>query len=137
MKLYSRLAAALVAGIVATPAWAQSYTRPATSPFPQPTVSPYLNLLRAGNVAVNYYDLVRPQQQVATTLQTLQHQVNATSYTATATRDALLETGHPVLFLNLSHYYSGRPGTSRTSGQSNNPVKSPIPQPKLAGSVQR
>jgi hypothetical protein len=98
----------------ATPAWAQLgvYQRPFT---PRPTFSPYLNLNRAGNPAVNYYGLVRPQQQFSRDVQTLQAQVEGLTPSGAAlpqTPDGSLvipTTGHPVTFFNWSHYY-GTPG---------------------------
>src|SRR5579884_4532613 len=36
--------------------------RPMFNPYSGPPVSPYLNLLRPGNPAVNYLGLVRPEQ---------------------------------------------------------------------------
>jgi hypothetical protein len=138
MKRFHWLVLVLLTALTPTPAWAQyGYTRPATSPFPQPTVSPYLNLLRGGNVAVNYYDLVRPQQQLTTAMQNLQHQVNATSYTAAETQNALLETGHPVLFMNYSHFYGGRFGSPGGAGQGTSPVRSPLSSRKLSGGILR
>ena len=45
----------------------QPYQRPAvTNAARQPSVSPYLNLSRAGgSPAINYYGIVRPQQETA------------------------------------------------------------------------
>src|SRR5262245_33245992 len=44
----------------------------------RPTVSPYLNLLRrGGSPALNYYTLVRPQNQFYQSLQQLQQDVGA------------------------------------------------------------
>jgi hypothetical protein len=40
-----------------------SFGRSSTSALTPPTLSPYLNLARTGNAAVNYYALVRPQVQ--------------------------------------------------------------------------
>ena len=72
-----------------------------------PTVSPYINLLRGGNVGLNYYGLVRPQQnfamqnqQLGQGIQSLQMQqgsqmpMNAGSYGYSQ----LGMTGHPVIF---------------------------------------
>ncbi len=37
---------------------------PVTNPLGRPAVSPYLNLLRGGNPAVNYFALVRPLENL-------------------------------------------------------------------------
>ena len=72
-----------------------------------PTISPYINLLRGGNVGLNYYGLVRPQQDFAMQNQQLgqgiqslqmqqgsQMQMNTGSYGYSQ----LGMTGHPVIF---------------------------------------
>lgn len=46
------------------------------SPGFRPTVSPYLNLSRGGNQAINYYGLVRPQVEGAQALQSIEKQLN-------------------------------------------------------------
>src|SRR5262249_30356507 len=37
---------------------------PAQYPRARPTVSPYINLLRGGNLAANYYGIIRPEQDL-------------------------------------------------------------------------
>ena len=76
---------------------AQFYTPPATNPFQRPVVSPYLNLRLGGNPAINYYGLVRPQEQTAATLLQLQQQV-ATGQAVLANEVAATQptTGHPT-----------------------------------------
>ena len=72
-----------------------------------PTISPYINLLRGGNTGLNYYGLVRPQQDFALQNQQLgqgiqslqmqqgsQLQMNSGSYGYSQ----LGMTGHPVIF---------------------------------------
>jgi hypothetical protein len=108
------------------------YSRPPTSPFNQPAVSPYMNLTRGGSPGVNYNTLVRPQIDTSRALQQLQSQVSQDQQAlmgqlggAPAGFDAsaaLPLTGHPVQFMNYAHYYS--PGglkqgnTPTTSSQS-------------------
>ncbi len=108
------------------------YTRPQTSPFYQPPVSPYLNLLRGGplGAATGYYTLTRPQFQMAGQLQNLQSGVlnlqqqagvlnlqqaallsgvapTGTPTGLTTTTGTLgLTTGHPATFFNYGHYYT-------------------------------
>src|SRR5439155_25802818 len=66
-----------------------------------PAISPYLNLLQRGNPAVNYYGLVRPQQQYNASLNTLEQQVQASRVAQTASENANVPaTGHPIYFLN-------------------------------------
>lgn len=56
--------AVLAASLNAQSAQAQQpYQRPITNPYQKPTLSPYLNLFQGGNPAINYFGLVRPQEQ--------------------------------------------------------------------------
>ena len=66
-----------VAALAAGRAEAQYYVQPRTMPRPYPTFSPYLNLGRGGNPALNYYGLVRPQFETQRGLQQLQTQLDA------------------------------------------------------------
>lgn len=89
-------------------AWAQGYVQPQTSPFPHQAVSPYLNLLRGGNPAINYYGLVRPQQNFTNSINSLQagQQALANQLPALAAEAAgPPPTGHPATFLNYSGYF--------------------------------
>src|SRR3954466_2039287 len=52
----------LVASTDDAPAQYNPYFRPGAAKGPQPPVSPYLNLLRGRNTAVNYYLGVQPAQ---------------------------------------------------------------------------
>jgi hypothetical protein len=93
------------------------YNRPQTSPFGQPAVSPYLNLLRQGtNPAINYYGIVRPQIDTQSSIMQLQQQMAVSAATGGTqdTTGGVLFTGHPTQFMNLSHYFGGaaaRPAT--------------------------
>lgn len=44
-------------------------------PGRRPTVSPYLNLLRGGATALNYYNLVKPTVDLSNSIQQVQNQV--------------------------------------------------------------
>ena len=85
-----------------------TYTRPMTSPNGAPAVSPYLNLVRGGNPAVNYYGLVRPQMDAQHALQQLQSGVAAPA--SSLPMDATPNSGHPVQFMNFSHYFNNNVG---------------------------
>ena len=85
-----------------------SYTRPATSPSGSPVVSPYLNLARGGNPAVNYYGLVRPQMDAQRAVQQLQSGTAAPA--SSLPMDAMPTSGHPVQFMNFSHYFNNNVG---------------------------
>jgi hypothetical protein len=95
------------------------YARPAISPGSRPTVSPYLNIVRQGNPALNYYNLVRPEFEFRNAYQGLQQQVTRQT-TAIDQMDASLlpATGHSTSFMNYSHYFPGRggQGVSRAAG---------------------
>jgi hypothetical protein len=96
-----------------------------------PPVSPYINLLRRGSpAAVNYYGIVRPEIQFENALGNLQQQVTTLgTETGEAGPGGLPPTGHPVQFMNYSHYF-GAPlnavGGSR-SARSTTPPANPPP----------
>lgn len=112
------------------------YTRPQTSPFNQPAVSPYMNLARGGNPALNYNTLVRPQIDTGRALQQLQSQMSQDQQqilmgqlsAAPAGFDpsvALPLTGHPVQFQNYAHYYTptaAKMGSSQPTGSGGQPL---------------
>jgi hypothetical protein len=98
-----------------------TYTRPSTGPSTSAPLNPYLNLVRGGNPAVNYYGLVRPQVDAQRSLQQLQQQQPGTSTPASygMSPDGAPNSGHPVQFMNFSHYFSNSQGlglNGRTSG---------------------
>jgi hypothetical protein len=87
---------------------------PAGAQYPQqirnpPAYSPYLNLTRpGGNLAQNYYGLVRPEINAYNAIGSLQGQVNTLGQQDAALVGAL-ESGHPTTFMNFSHYYGNSP----------------------------
>jgi hypothetical protein len=96
--------------LVAALGWTAGAQQPRVGPPARPAVSPYLNLLRPGNSpGVNYYGLVRPQNEFRNSLQGLGQQVSANR----AMIDDLAEqpdaslpaTGHRVTYLNTRGYY--------------------------------
>jgi len=89
------------------------YQRPYTNPYGTPTFSPYLNLLRRGsNPAINYYGIVRPEVQTFNAIRQIQGDVSATANALAADQQqaAQLTTGHPVQFLNTTHYFMNMTG---------------------------
>lgn len=89
--------------LIALEGRAQQFGQPPPS---SPTFSPYLNLLRRGNPAVNYYGLVRPEVQSRAAIGQLQQSVQGLDSTIAEGQNASsLATGHPTQFQNLSHFY--------------------------------
>jgi hypothetical protein len=92
---------------------AQAYPRPG-NPNAPPVFSPYLNLLRGGNPAFNYYGLVRPEMEWRNSVRSLQQQINQLPGTLGVEEPgAGLVTGHPIQFMSLSHYFPNAPGSQR------------------------
>jgi hypothetical protein len=95
---------------------AQTYVQPYVSPYMN-GYAPYLNLLRGGNQAINYYGLVRPEIQGANAIGSLQQQVARTqaSVVAPPTNRPDIETGHVTRFMQYSQYFNTirqQPGSS-------------------------
>src|SRR5207302_7614112 len=110
MKPLKWIALASVTGLLflaAQPARAQAFGRPPGNPLGTPVLSPYLNLARGGNPAINYYGIVRPQQELRRDYQQLQQELlaNQSALTTADPNVALLTTGHAARFFNYSHYY--------------------------------
>jgi hypothetical protein len=107
----------------ACPVLAQGpYVRPQTGPASRPALSPYLNLLRNGSPAINYYGLVRPQQEFSRSLQEIQNELHAPPGAPATPNSAtsLPITGHPSRFFShggyfFSHVNSGA-GNARLNG---------------------
>jgi hypothetical protein len=86
------------------------YYRPAPNTYVPPApISPYLNMLRGNNAAVNYFLGVRPEFQ----LRALQQQVlvgeERRQLPVEETQELfpkLASTGHPAVFLNYGGYYN-------------------------------
>jgi hypothetical protein len=73
---------------------------------PPPPYSPYLNLLRPGtNPALNYYGLVRPQQDSARSMHAIQGQLLNTQQSIADQASGDLATGHPTYFMNYGGYF--------------------------------
>src|SRR5262249_44181189 len=82
-------------------------------------VSPYLQLTRPGNPALNYYNLVRPEFEFRNDYQSLKQQVNRQEANLDqVTEQVIPTTGHTTSFLNYSHFYprAGGAGVIRAPG---------------------
>lgn len=105
----------MLAGAWVEVAQAQGPPLPSRPPT-TPPLSPYINLGRGGNPALNYYGLVRPQQDFRSSILQLQRQA-ANQQIQTEVQDPTLPTtGHPTRFLNLGAYFlnsSGQVGSAR------------------------
>jgi hypothetical protein len=105
---------------ISAPVGAQDpYVRPSTSPAPRPALSPYLNLLRGGNTAINYYGLVRPQEEFSSSIREFQQQVHTAQGTQMSREGgiALPVTGHPTRFFNYQGYFFTPSGAGSSGGQ--------------------
>ncbi len=98
------------------------YNRPVTSGLSRPTTSPYLNLLRSGSSALNYYNLVRPEFEFRNAYQGLQGQLTQQqNVVRELSEEGLPVTGHATLFQNYSHYYPSSRGVGTTITQAQAP----------------
>jgi hypothetical protein len=76
------------------------------NPYSRPPYSPYLNLLRPGNQAVNYYGLVRPQQDFRSDFRQLQESLYAQPANLVGAGAAdVVTTGNRGEFLNYQRYF--------------------------------
>jgi hypothetical protein len=101
---------ALAAFFAGRPAHAQ-YMPPQVSPYGTNGASPYLNLLRGGNPAVNYMGLVQPQIQAQQQFGMLQQQQQQLarqyqSVVAPPTNQAQVNTGHQTRFMQYNQYFN-------------------------------
>ncbi|HVS37920.1 MAG TPA: hypothetical protein VMS17_20340 [Gemmataceae bacterium] len=103
----------LTLALAASAARAQAPGQMPTTPYSQPVVSPYLNLLNRGNPAINYYGIVRPQIQQGQQLQTLQYglthavdEINTDQGTTTTTPGTATPTGHVAGFMTYQRFFN-------------------------------
>jgi hypothetical protein len=104
------------------------------NPITKPTISPYLNLFNRGNSAgFNYYNLVRPQQQMQraagqfsgeiNSLQSSVSKLNQRKQTPTEaeplTTGRMMTTGHSTSFGSTGGYFPGGVGNRGGGGQGN------------------
>jgi hypothetical protein len=112
-----RFAAGLLLAILPTAAWAQypGVVPQGINPAARPTYSPWLNLNRpGGNLAQNYYGLVRPDFRTFNSIQQLQQQQQTLALQPPEARnyDLLPATGHVTGFLNHTKYFMNRGGAT-------------------------
>jgi hypothetical protein len=87
------------------------YYQPGTGRYSSPPVSPYLNLLRGNNTAVNYYLGVRTEFDRRLALQQqLLGEERLRMLTTEVANDELFPklagTGHPATFMNYGSYFT-------------------------------
>src|SRR5262245_26106356 len=99
-----------------------------------PAYSPYLNLTRPGNVANNYYGLVRPEIQFRNSLQGLQTQYGNLNQAITEGTQSgpggFRPTGHSTAFMNFGHYYSLKGRSLQPAGTSGTGASGGGPPPR-------
>jgi hypothetical protein len=104
------------------------YGSPYSNTFarPGPNLSPYLNLLRGGNPAANYYLGVVPEVErrnnaaaFSAGIQDLSRRLETPPAESAAEElfPTLPQTGHPVQFFNYSYYFTGGIGAARPAAQ--------------------
>ena len=79
-----------------------------------PSFSPYLNLMRGGSPAFNYYGLVRPELQFRQHLLYLENNVAMNQNAISNLNEGILDlnaTGHPTQFMNLGGYFMNNSST--------------------------
>jgi hypothetical protein len=103
------------AALAAAPgrATAQGFGTFGRPPVGRPAVSPFLNLFRGGNPAINYYGLVRPEIDTRNSLLQLQQQsvqgaipLGIVGQPTDRTLQGPPSTGHPVRFGNYGRYFA-------------------------------
>jgi hypothetical protein len=123
MKNYIRLGCIVVAwGAAAASARAQfpgSFGGGFGNPLSRPAVSPYLNIARGGDPAINYYGLVRPQVAFGRAFQAVEGNVVALQ----ADINQPVQTGQRSSFMTQSKYFM-------------NMYSGPIRSPALQGQMQ-
>ena len=129
MRFLMQLAAsAVVVALAVTDAQAQGPGRP-TGITPPPGYNPYLNLLRPGtNPAVNYYGLVRPQQEFARSMQFLQSELMSQPTLADLQAGGPATTGHAIFFMNYGGYFMNT-GAGQARSTIYAPARAPVAGP--------
>jgi hypothetical protein len=113
MRISTYGAASLVWALFATVSQAQ---------IQNPAYSPYLNLTRGGNPALNYYGLVRPQLATANAFQALGNAQHNLNVGPSASPDQPLQTGHRSSFMTHTRFFMNSGGGAGTRAVGANPV---------------
>jgi len=123
------LAALTAVGLVGAglaPVQAQlPYVAPQTNPFGTPVISPFINLARPGNPAVNFFGIVQPQIGTMNALQQLQAgslYSGANPYASNLDANQQLVTGHVSQFQNHWGYFQNWRGRTGGGVLPNNPA---------------
>lgn len=94
-----------------------------TSPYARPQLSPYLNLLRGGSPAANYYlgvvperDRRRNERALGAAVQDLERRTEAPAQPDEELVPRLPSTGHPAYFMNYSSYFNLGTGSLPNAG---------------------
>src|SRR5712692_9036700 len=116
--LSAALASIGVLALVASgEARAQAFGQSSSSSFQRPTVSPYLNLGRSANnpaaQALNYQTLVRPANDVYSSLNQLGQQSSSNRQGILSNQEdirGIIGTGHPIRFMYYTQYFQNLGG---------------------------
>ncbi len=103
------------------PAQGTRFGRPGFTPYPRPALNPYLNLLRGGDPASNFFLGVVPEQsqrainrQFGSAIQELEQGVTDRAPAGDSIVPRLGDTGHPTAFQSFGPYYTF-PRTTRST----------------------
>jgi hypothetical protein len=84
--------------------------------YQSPAYSPYLNLTRSGNPALNYYGLVRPQIATANAFQALGNSQHNLNVGTSANSDQTLQTGKRSSFMTHTRFFMNSGGAGGRAG---------------------
>jgi hypothetical protein len=80
------------------------YQRPITNPYQTPVFSPYLNLFRGGSPGLNYYGIVRPQEQFYSYMEAHPYGLGAVPTQPGPQQLAATQTGGPATFMSFPYF---------------------------------
>lgn len=113
MNRYTLLATVVLAFGVCT---SESQAQP-VNPAPPGNSLNTLNLLRGGNPALNYFGIVRPNNQNQSAWMNAQAQINTLSREEQNNQqEGIRPTGVAATFMNTSHFYPRAGGAGRPGG---------------------
>ena len=155
MKRFLGVAAATLAGVVlaGAPAHAQMiypYSRPNYGPGYTPMLSPYLNLLRGGDVSANYFLGTLPEFQRRSQAKQFGSAINSLDLDLQSPPTAeegvlqfrpLMQAGHPTVFNSTLTYFNQTtpvPGVRSQAGRGyTRPGRTGFGVPSLPGATPR